>query len=141
MKIKFYDTIFKIEFKHNRVYKIYKRDNEPNLLFRGYQGWKNIKTNVDGKWQIDKKKLKKSTMQTVAVLFVGSSSDFYDLNIMNPIYDFYQVCCGFATCDKADNFERKIGRKIALERLLETIGKGKEFNKAVWEQYKKEFTL
>lgn len=43
---------------------------------------------------------------------------------------------GIAMCHRNDNFDRRVGRKIALARALKSAGLGKEDRRAVWREYR-----
>ncbi len=45
------------------------------------------------------------------------------------------VITGISRCSKRDNFEKEVGRKLALKRALESSPFNKEERSAIWEVY------
>ena len=40
-----------------------------------------------------------------------------------------------AVCNACDNFSKRIGRKVALAKLLKVMGADRDFRVAVWDEY------
>lgn len=53
-------------------------------------------------------------------------------NLPNPTID------GISVCNSVDNFNKAVGRKLALEDALKKID-SKEDRKEIWEEYRKSF--
>jgi len=52
-----------------------------------------------------------------------------------------EICNAVSVCHRKDNFNKKIGRKMALTNALKMLKLPKQKKTEIWENYKKQFGL
>jgi len=93
-----------------------------------------VKIQIDGRWLLLKfKHVRYPYEQTVVMDSAGNEAQAHTLAQVISPSDGMVLAEGRAFCSVSDNFDKKVGRELALTRALQ--GVKREQRKQVWEQY------